>query len=62
MGTIPVELEIRGEIGFDALFEAGEGESCSCRIETVGPSEEMTVGDIGPTVAVETSFEECFTG
>jgi hypothetical protein len=62
MRTIPVEFEIRGKTGFDALLEAGEGKPGSRRVKTVGSSQEMTVGDIGPTVAIKPPFEEGFTG
>jgi hypothetical protein len=62
MGAIPVEFEIRGKSGFDALLEAGERKPACCRVETVGTSEEVTVGNIGPTVAIMASFKESFTG
>ena len=60
MGAIPVEFEIRGETGFDALLETGEGKPTCCRIETVGTSEEVTAGNIRPTVAIVASFKESF--
>jgi hypothetical protein len=45
MGTIPVEFEIRGKTGFDALLEAGERKPCGRRVKAVGSSQEMTVRD-----------------
>jgi hypothetical protein len=61
MGTIPIEFEIRGKTGFDALLEAGERKPCGRGVKAVGSSQEMTVGDIGPTVAVVTSFKGSFS-
>jgi len=58
--AVAVKLEIRREIGFDALLETGERKPSSCRIEAIWPRWEMTVRNIGPAVAIVAPFKESF--
>lgn len=58
MRTVAVKLKMRREIGFDALFETGKGNSLSRGIKAIRTSWEMTIRNVRPTVAVVASFNQ----
>ena len=62
MRTGAIQLKMRREIGLDALFETGKGNSLSRGIKAIRTSWEMTIRDIRPTVAVVTSFNQRIMG
>jgi hypothetical protein len=60
MGAVPVKLKIGCKLGFDALFEAGEGKPLRRSVKSIEPSGEMTVRNIRPSVTLVTSFYQRF--